>query len=419
MQSPPEGRAPFLSVLQNADFRALWGAGALAEVARGMELLVLGWLVLQITDSAFQLGLVLVFSNLPWPFFSLFTGFIADRLNRQRMLIVSETINIASASILLTLLVFNLVQPWHVFLLAFTTGVARSLEEPCRRTGILDIVGERRLVNGMSFEVLNSTIGKMIGPLSAGILIDTVDFTGAYSLILAVRISIMTLLILRVKIPLLRRHTQREPVWKGLRVAVNYALHSPMLLGVLYVTLVMNTIAFPVRQFVPVIGRDHLHVGATLVGLLVASEGFGQLIGAAVMASTRNLQYLGRVFVFGSVGVLLGAMLFVWSPWYALAFGLLALGGIGQAGFSAMQGSITMLTAPPDMRGRMLGLVGVCIGAGTPLGTLEMGALAAISAQWAISGNAMVGLLLLLPVILATPLIRRPVTQPSVAVSAN
>ena len=419
MRSQPEGRAPIFSILQDADFRYMWYFGVLSQVARWMEMLVLSWLVFQITDSAFQLGLVLVFINLAWPFFSLFSGFIADRLNRQRMLIVSESINIVSATILLTLILFDLIQPWHVFLLAFTLGVAKSLEEPCRRTGILDIVGERRLVNAMSLEVINGTIGKMIGPLLAGILIDTVDFTGAYAVLVAIHISIMTLLILRVRIPLVRRYTKRETVWKALGVAVNFALHSPMLLGLLYVTFVMNAMAFPVRQFIPVIGQDHLHVGATLVGLLVAAEGFGQMVGAGVMALTRNLEYMGRVYVLGSVAVLVMVMLFAWSPWYALAFVLLAVGGIGQAGFSAMQGTITMLTAPPEMRGRMLGLVGVCIGVGTPLGALEMGALASISARWAISGNAIVGLMLLVPVFLLTPLVWRPVTPPPVRVSAD
>lgn len=419
MRSQPEGRAPIFSVLQDADFRSLWYVGVLSQMARWMEMLILSWLVLQITDSAFQLGLVLVFINLPWPFFSLFTGFIADRLNRQRMLIISEAINIVASTILLTLILFDLIQPWHVFLLAFTLGVAKSLEEPCRRTGILDIVGERRLVNAMSLEVINGTTGKMIGPFLAGILIDTVDFTGAYAVVLAVHISIMALLTLRVRIPLVRRYTRREPVWKALGVAVNFALHSPMLLGLLYVTFVMNAMAFPVRQFIPVIGQDHLHVGATLVGLLVAAEGFGQMVGAGVMALTRNLQYMGRVYVLGSVAVLVMVMLFAWSPWYALAFVLLAVGGIRQAGFSAMQGTITMLAAPPEMRGRMLGLVGVCIGVGTPLGALEMGALGSISARWAISGNAMMGLLMLLPVFLLTPLVWRPVTPPLERVSAD
>ena len=384
-----------------------------------MELLVLSWLVLQITDSAFQLGLVLVFNHLPWPFFSLVSGFLVDRLNRHRILIVAESINVVSATILLTLIIFDLIQPWHVFLLAFTIGTVKSLEEPCRRTAILDIVGDRRLVNAMPLEVMAGTTGKIIGPLLAGILIDTADFTGAYSVLLAVHISILALLTLRVRIPVLRRYTQREPVWKGLKVAVNYALHSPMLLALLYVTFVMNAMTFPMRQFIPVIGRDHLQIGATLVGLLVASEGFGQLAGAAVMALTRNLQYLGRVYVLGSVAMLVMVMLFVWSPWYALAFGLLAVGGIGQAGFSAMQATITMLISPPEMRGRMLGLVGVCIGTGTPLGALEMGALASISTRWAISGNAMMGLLLLLPVFLFTPLVWRPVTPPPLQVSAD
>ena len=419
MRSQPEGRAPIFAILQDADFRYLWYAGFLADVTRWMELFVLSWLVLQITDSAFQLGLVLVFNHLSWPFFSLFTGFLADRLNRRWMLILAETINLVSSTALLALILLDLIQPWHVFLLAFTIGVAKSLEEPCRRTGMMDIVGEGRLVNGMSMEVIKETLGKMIGPLLGGILIDTVDFKGAYAVLVAIHISIMALLILRVRIPLLRRYTQREPVWKGLKAAVNYALHSPMLLGLLYVTFVMNAVAFPVRQFIPVIGRDHLLVGATLVGLLVSADGFGQLAGAGVMASTRNLRYLGRVYVFGSVAVLAMIMLFAWSPWYALAFGLLTMGGIGQAGFSAMQATISMLAAPPDMRGRMLGVVGVCIGVSSPLGTLEMGAVAAISAQWAISGNAIAGLLLLVPIFLVTPLVKQAVTQRSAADSNN
>ena len=412
----PESRgrapAPVFSVLKDSDFRALWYVGGLAEMARWMEQLVLGWLVLEITDSPFQLGLVLAFNNLPRPFFSLFTGLIADRFSRRRILIVAQTSNVLTAAVLLTLMISGLIQPWHVFMAAFALGVNRALEDPSRRTAILDIVGERRLVNAMSLEVIGATAGRMLGPLLGGILIDTLDFKGAYSFLLAVHLSNLTLLLTRVRIPLLRRYPQKEPMWKGLGVAIGYARHNRTLLGLLYVTIVMNALAFPVRQFIPVIGRDQLHVGATLVGLLVASEGLGQLVGAGMVALTRNLQHLGRVYVLGSVAVLAAATLFAWSPWYALAFVLLTAGGIGQAGFSTMQSTISMLTAPQDMRGRMMGLLSFCIGVGIPFGTLEMGAIAAISAQWAISGNTMAGLLLLLPAVFATPLVRRPITQP-------
>jgi MFS family permease len=107
-------------------------------------------------------------------------------------------------------------------------------------------------------------------------------------------------------------------------------------------------------------------------------------------------------------------MLFVWAPWYVLAFALLALGGCGQAGFSTMQSTITMLVTPAAMRGRMMGLLSVCIGASTPLGTLEIGILAAaFTIQHAIAVNALVGLLLLAPITVLTPLVWQRVSQPA------
>lgn len=412
LQLLPTGRAPVFSVLQNAEFRALWSAGGLAEIARWMELMVLSWLVLQATDSPFQLGLVLVFNNVPRPFLSLFTGFVAERVSRHLILIVAQSVNVLAAGALLFLIAADLIEPWHVFVAVFAQGVGRAFEDPARRTGLMDIVGERRLVNAMSLDVISNTVGKMVGPFLGGIMLDTVDFRGAYVFLVAVHLLSLILLVVWVRIPQLESPSVAEPMWRSLALAIRFALHSPTLLGLLYVTIVMNAMAFPVRQFIPAIGRDHLEVSATLVGLLLAAESFGQLAGAAVMALTRNLQYLGRVYVLGSLAVLATAALFSWSPWYGLAFILLAIGGIGQAGFSTMQSTITLLAAPREMRGRMMGLLSVCIGAGTPLGTLEMGALATLSTQWSISGNALLGLLLLLPILGLGPLARRPMTLP-------
>jgi predicted MFS family arabinose efflux permease len=149
-----------------------------------------------------------------------------------------------------------------------------------------------------------------------------------------------------------------------------------------------------------------------LVGLLAAAESVGQLASAGLIACTQRLQYHGRLFLGGSLLVLLTGVLFVWSPWYALAFALLALGGCGQAGFSTMQSTITMLAAPPAMRGRMMGLLSVCIGASTPLGTLAMGLMATTyTIQSAIALSALGGLLLLVPAVILTPLHRQRLTS--------
>ena len=400
-------------VLRNADFRVIWYVGSLGEFGRRMELLVLSLLILDLTESYFQLGLVLVFNNLSRPLVSLFSGYIADRFPRGRVLLASQTINVLTAAALLTLIAydFDLIRPWHLFAAVFIQGLSKAVEDPSRRTAIFDIVGQRRLVNALSLDVISHNIGKMVGPIVGGILLDTAGFTGAYSFLLAVHFCNLALMT-RLRIPSYRGPAQIEPVLRSLKVAVGYAWRSPVLVGLFYITIVMNALAFPFQQFIPAIGRDTLGVGVILVGLLVAADGFGQLAGAGIMAISRDLRYHGRVFVLGSLGVLALGMIFVWSPWYGLTFGLLTMSGIAQSGFSTMQSAVTMLATPHDMRGRMMGLLSVCIGTGTPLGALEMGAVAAaVSIQWAISLNAFAGLLLLLPAIVLTPLPWQPLNQ--------
>ena len=401
------------SVLQSAEFRVIWYVGSLGEFARRMELFVLSWLILQLTDSYFQLGLVLFFNNLSRPLVSMFTGYIADRFPRGNVLIAGQAINVLATAALLAVIAydFDVIKPWHVFGVVFIQGLTKAIEDPSRRTAIFDIVGQRRLVNALSLDVISHNLGKMAGPVVGGILLHTTGFTGAYSFLMAAHLCNLALMT-RLRIPDYQGPAQIEPVLRSLRVAVSYAWRSPALVGLFYITIVMNGLAFPFQQFIPAIGRDHLGVGVTLVGLLVAADGFGQLAGAGIMAISRDLRYHGRVFVLGSAGTLLIGATFVWSPWYALTFGLLTIGGIAQSGFSTMQSAVTMLATPRNMRGRMMGLLSVCIGVGTPLGALEMGAVAAaVSIQAAIAFNAVGGLLLLLPAIALSPLPWKPLVQ--------
>ena len=244
----------------------------------------------------------------------------------------------------------------------------------------------------------------MVAGWFQGVSEETGAFVGAAGLILLVHVADLVLMT-RVRIPNKARSATFEPVWRSLGNGVRYALSTPLLWGMLYVTIIMNALAFPLQQFIPDIGANSLGVGATLVGLLVAAEGLGQLAGAGAMALTRDLQRHGLVFLVGSTAVLIVGILFVWSPWYMLAFAVLLLGGIGQSGFGTMQSTITMLAAPAEMRGRMVGLMSVCIGIGTPLGALAIGIMAEnVGTPWAITVNALAGLGLLLPSLIFTPL---------------
>ena len=408
----PQHRPPVFSVLRDARFRIIWGVGCLSEVARWMEQLILSLLIWEVTRSPLQLALVLVFNNVPRPLCSPFAGLLADRFSRRRILFGAQFLITSTAIGLLFMLARGTIQPWHVYLAVALMGITKTLEDPSRRTAILDIVGSQRLVNALSLDVMSHTTGKIVGPLVGGVLVETVGFAGAYGCILAVHLINLGFMT-RLRIPPSHGTSQGERVWPSLMVAVRAARANPLMLGMLYVTVVMNALAFPTRQFIPAIGSEYLGVGAGLIGLLAAAEGCGQLIGAGILASTRNLQDHGRVFVAGSALVLMMALLFVWAPWYGLAFALLAIGGCGQAGFSTMQSTIAMLGAPPAMRGRMMGLLSVFIGIATPLGTLEIGMVAAaFTVPAAITVNTLAGLLLLWPAMALTPLMWRSTTSP-------
>ena len=412
MQPQRRSRVPALLMFQDGNYRNIWYAGVLIEISRRLELLVLSIFVLSETNSPFQLLLVLVFLNLPRPVVSIFTGAVADRFSRRRILMVAQCLNMLIAAGMLTLFVSEQIQPWHVFVAVALQGCSKSLEDPARRTGIFDIVGQSRVVTAMSLEMLSNTFGMMAGPILAGVLISVRGSDGAYGFVLVVHLLALGLL-LRVKIPSQRVIIGKERVLSSLVVAIRYALHSRMLLGALYITILMNALSFPTAQVIPAIGLDQLGVGPVLVGLLVASAAFGQLFTAGIIASMRSHQYHGRMFVVGSLVSLVMAVLFVWSPWYALSFAIWTVFGIGQTGFGVMQSSIIMLWSPRDMRGRMLGLMSMCIGIGTPSGAAEIGALALVlGIPWAVSVNGLAALLLILPVLALTPLVWRPSREP-------
>jgi MFS family permease len=373
-----------------------------------MELLALGYLVLRMTDSPFQVGLIAVFLNLPRPFFSLFAGLVADRLDRRRVLIGVHAIYSVISTVLLLLLVMGAVEPWHVFIAVFLQGSAKALDDPSRRTAIFDLAGRERLASAMSLETINNNSGKIAGPLIGGVLIASTGFVGSYVAILALD-AVSLLMISRLKLPH-RPLGEGTPVqvWRSLREGLGHSMSNRMVLGVLSMSLIMNSLVFPIQYFIPVIASDLLMVGPTLGGLLGSAEGIGNFLGGIILAVRRDIGQYGRVFAIGALLVAVMVTLVAWSPWLAVSFSLLLLGGLGQAGFSTMQSTILLLESAPEMRGRTMGAQGVVNGMGHLVGGTEIGAIAsAFGISIAIGLNAGAGILLIFLVMVLTPLVKR------------
>jgi MFS family permease len=389
----------------------MWAAGGLDNTGRWMDVVVMGLLVLELTDSAFQVALLFVFRWVPMLAFALISGMVADRANRWAIMMVSRMVAVTTTGAVLVLVLADAVEPWHVFIASFFLGGLFVLEFPSRRSLIYDLVGSDRIVSAMSLETINSTLGRFMGPFLAGLLIELTDFSGTYIVLMVVYIvAFVLILVMKGRGPV--RAPSPYAFWNTVSRGFKYSLNNSVIRSVLLITLIMNAMAFSVESLFPVVAKNHLGVGPGLTGILISAQAIGSLAAASVIASLAVVRYHGRIFALGLVLQLISLLFFALSPWYPVSFLMLMLAGLGAAGYSTMQSTIILISSEPEMRGTALGMLGQCIGVAA-VGGLAVGVVANyFSAQAAVAMSVSLGLLLLIPVLSFSPLLRRPISPP-------
>ncbi|MDO8532070.1 MAG: MFS transporter [Dehalococcoidia bacterium] len=398
-------RLPAFAALQSRGFRLLWTGSLLSQTARWCEVAVLGWLVLELTNSPFQVAMVGFFRWAPLALLGVFSGILAERFDRRRILVIGSALSVLASATLTVLALTGLVQPWHVFALAFALGTYWALDFPARRALGRDFLEPERVVSAMSVETLAFTVSRIGGPIIGGGLISLIGVGGAYVAITAFYAAQLPVL-LRLPRPVRRTAFSHGPILGDLMEGVRYARRNQIVLGVLVGSLLTNLLVFPVQQLFPVFARDVLGVGPVLLGLLLSAMGIGSLIGSATMASVARVPRPGAVFAAGCVAVLVAVILFSFSHWYAVSFALLVLAGVGQAAFSSLQSALILLGTSEEMRGRVLGLLVLAIGMQF-LGFLIIGGLAAwIGTPLAVAASAGLGLLLMMVLIVGNKTMR-------------
>ena len=386
-------------------------AGGLDNTGRWMDVVVMGLLVLEMTDSAFQVALLFVFRWLPMLAFALISGMVADRANRWAIMMVSRMVAVATTGAILALVLTGAVEPWHVFIASFFLGWLFVLEFPSRRSLIYDFVGSDRIVSAMSLETISMTLGRFMGPFLAGLLIELTDFSGTYIVLMVVYIvAFVLILVMKGRGPV--RAPSPYAFWSTVSRGFKYSVNNSVIRSVLLITLIMNAMAFSVESLFPVVAKNHLGVGAGLTGILISAQAIGSLAAASVIASLAVVRYHGRIFALGLVLQLISLLFFALSPWYPVSFLMLMLAGLGAAGYSTMQSTIILISSEPEMRGTALGMLGQCIGVAA-VGGLAVGVVANyFSAQAAVAMSVSLGLLLLIPALSFSPLLRRPISPP-------
>ena len=373
----------------------------------------LSWFVLDRTDSAFSVGLVGFFGMVPFLVLGIFGGYLADVLDRKLLIAVTQFLNLISAVIMCVLLSLDIVEYWYAYIAIIIPGLGWSLDMPSRRSLIMDIMGPQGLTNGVALDSVGMHISKMIGPALAGALIAFTGVQGSY-ILLSVVMAVGCLLFLKVSQPdrpnqiakskissgttsdlagSSERKLMRE-VFSNLAEGFKYAFSSQTIVAVIVITVFMNLLLFPYMQMVTVVSKNILFVGPLLMGILMASDGLGALVGSTLIASRNKMVYHGRIFLYGSILSLIALMVFSMSSWYLVSLPLLLILGIGTSGFGTMQSAIVLLVSRPELRGRALGVVTLAIGAG-PIGSLVVGAVSEwIGPANALLFNSIIGLVL-------------------------
>ena len=398
-----------LAVLGNPDFRLLWLAGGADNSGRWMEAVVMALLMLEIGGSALQVALLFAFRWTPMLFFALISGMIADRANRWVVMIVARMVAVAVTAVLLVLVASDGVRPEHLFAGSLLLGWFYVLEFPSRRSYIYELVGGRQVVGAMSLETITTTIGRLLGPLAAGFIVGQAGFTAAFVALVALYgLALALTILIRTRLP--AHGTGHFALWTTVKTGFGYAFRNPVVRAVLSGTIIFNALAFSVESLFPVVATEHLEVGPELTGVLISAQSIGTLFAAVAIGMVPNLRYHGRVFCFGMAAQLASLVLFALSPWYPASFVLLLISGLGAAGFSTMQSTIIMLSSPPDIRGATLGVLGQCIGVAAVGGAIVGFVAEYLSAQAAVALSTGLGLVLLIPVVLFTPLVKSPIS---------
>ena len=406
----PVGRTTsILAVLGNSDFRLLWLAGGADNSGRWMEAVAMALLMLDIGGSALQVALLFAFRWTPMLLFAMVSGMVADRTNRRMVMIVARGVAVAVTVILLVLVASDHARAEHLFIGSLLLGWLYVLEFPSRRSFIYELVGGRQVVGAMSLETISTTIGRLLGPLAAGIMVGQAGYTVAFAALLSLySFAFLFVLLVRTRLP--PRASGRLALWETAKTGFGYAFRTPVVRAVLMGTIIFNALAFSVESLFPVVAKEHLEVGPELTGLLISAQSFGTLGAALAIGLVPNLRYHGRVFCFGMAIQLATLILFALSPWYPLSFVMLLFSGLGAAGFSTMQSTIIMLSSPPDIRGALLGVLGQCIGVAAVGGVIVGFVADFLSAQVAVALSTGLGLTLIIPVMLFTPLVKSPIT---------
>ena len=374
---PVTRRSGMFRALSHRDFRLFWTGAFLSNVGTWMQAVAQGWLVLQLTNSPFWLGLDAFMATAPAFVFTLLGGVFADLIDRRRLLIYTQVIAGLAALALATLVATNLVDRWMVLGFSFVTGCCMALASPSYLAMTYDLVGREDLANAIAMNSTQFQLSRVIGPALAGVAFRVFGLAGCFY---ANGLSFIAVVAALWKVrPPKRANTpahsvkDRRALWHDLVEGFRYVRNRPRVLSLLLLCSINSLFGAPYFTLVPIYARDIFHLAETGLALMMGTAGAGAFCSALLVAYLGDFRRKGWFVLGGSIAFGLCIMGFALSS--RLPLSLLFLFGLGFALVVALAISNTLLQklVTDQMRGRVMSMFLLSFVGTMPIGNIVAG----------------------------------------------
>jgi MFS family permease len=386
-RKPPSRFALATRSLKHRNFQLFFSGQLISLIGTWMQNVAQSWLVYRLTGSSLLLGTVGFVSQFPVFLTAPIGGTVADRLNRHRVVVGTQTASMVLAFILAGLTLTHRVQVWHVMVLAALLGVVNAFDIPARQAFLVDMVGREDMMNAIA---LNSSMfngARVIGPAIAGILVASIGegwcfFANGVSYIAV----IAGLLLMRITVE--KQPATGSPL-ENIIEGFRWVRSTGPIRDILLLLGLVSLVAMPYAVLMPIFADRILHGGARGLGILMGSSGVGALVGALILASKDGVRGLGRWVAISCAGFGVSLIFFSWSRTFWLS--TLLLVPVGMTVMVQMAASNTLIQSmvPDQLRGRVMAVYSMMFMGMAPFGAFFAGAVAdRVGAPLALSTGA-------------------------------
>jgi MFS family permease len=371
----PIATASPLRALRHRSFRIFYAGQFLSLIGSWMQTVATGWLVYRLTGSALLLGITTAAQQFPMLFVAPLAGVWADRVNRRRLLIVTQCLAVVQATALTVLTFTGTIQVGHVIVLAVFLGILIALETPTRQAFLLEMVEREDLPNAIALQSMLFQSARFIGPSIAGLMLAAVGEAWCF---LVNAVSYLVIVVTYAIIPAKSRKipSGRAEWWRDLASGFRYAFGFIGTRRLLLLLAAVGAFTAPWSPLMPIFAAEILHGDSRTLGFLIGAVGLGALAGTAFLAMRTTVRGLGRVLCVTSVtaGVALAGFSLSHTLWISLA--LLPFFGFGLVATAAASNTILQTVADEDKRGRVIGMYVMTFLGIAPIGNFIAGAAA-------------------------------------------